>query len=233
MIQCTVDRVSPLFAIEDIFILTGERYKDLVKEQLPTLPESNILLEPCAKNTAPALALATKKIKEIYGDAIVTVLASDHYIKDEKEFLRCLEVAQNKAIEGNNLVTLGIVPIRADVGYGYIKLGGGFPPVFAVQKFVEKPDLETAEKYLASGQYLWNSGMFIWKNSVIEEAFKKHAPIIKKYIDGKIEFEDESLEKISIDYAVMENAKNVYVVKGDFGWDDVGSHEAIERVKSL
>ena len=161
MIQLTVERILPLVNMEDIFIVTNRSYKDLVRQQLPELPEENILCEPVGKNTAPCIGLGAVHMAKRYGDAVMMVLPSDHLIKYTSLFLNTLSDACEVAEQGENLVTLGIAPDSPETGYGYIK----FQPeetlgrAFAVDKFVEKPDLETAKAYLASEQYLWNSGM--------------------------------------------------------------------------
>ena len=178
MIQLTVERILPLVNMEDIFIVTNRSYKDLVREQLPDLPDENILCEPVGKNTAPCIGLGAVHIAKKYGDAVMMVLPSDHLIKYTSLFLNTLSDACEVAEQGGNLVTLGIAPDCPETGYGYIK----FQPeqtlgrAFAVERFVEKPDLETAKAYLASEQYLWNSGMFIWKTSTILKNLQTYLP---------------------------------------------------------
>ena len=178
MLQLTVERILPLVAMEDIFIVTNRGYRELVRAQLPELPEGNILCEPVGKNTAPCIGLGAVHIAKKYGDAVMMVLPSDHLIKYTSLFLNTLTDACEVAEQGGNLVTLGIAPDCPETGYGYIK----FQPeqtlgrAFAVEKFVEKPDLETAKAYLASEQYLWNSGMFIWKTSTILDNLQAHLP---------------------------------------------------------
>ena len=245
MIQETVDRMLPLVAIEDIFIATNRDYKSLVKEQLPELPEENILCEPMAKNTAPCIGWGAVTIRKRYGDAMMIVLPSDHLIQQPALFRGVLKSAIQTAQDTDALVTLGISPTSPDTGYGYIQYDTEEDAVgraFKVKRFVEKPDLETAKKYLMSGEYLWNSGMFIWKASTIlkemEEKLPEHYALLEQ-IEKAIgtEEEKEALEAafgqmkgISIDYGVMEKAKNVYVIPSSFGWDDVGSWLAVERI---
>ena len=245
MIQLTVDRIKSLVALEDIFIATNENYRELVKSQLPGLPEENILCEPIGRNTAPCIGLGAAHIARKYGDALMLVLPSDHLIKYTSIFCQTLEDACAVAEQGDNLVTLGITPNTPDTGYGYIK----FDPertqsrAYAVERFVEKPDLETAKKYLMSGEYLWNSGMFIWRTSVILDNLRAHLPEMYAGLErigeaiGTPEYE-ETLEKefrafksVSIDYGVMEKAKNIYCLAGNFGWDDVGSWLAVGRIR--
>ena len=244
MLQLTVERILPLVAMEDIFIVTNRGYRELVRAQLPELPEGNILCEPVGKNTAPCIGLGAVHIAK-YGDAVMMVLPSDHLIKYTSLFLNTLTDACEVAEQGGNLVTLGIAPDCPETGYGYIK----FQPeqtlgrAFAVEKFVEKPDLETAKAYLASEQYLWNSGMFIWKTSTILDNLQAHLPEtyaglckIREAIgtpveEQVLEREFQAFEAESIDYGVMEKAKNIYILSGAFGWDDVGSWLAVSRIK--
>jgi len=245
MIQLTVERILPMVEPKDIFIATNRDYAELVREQLPRLPEENILCEPMGKNTAPCIGLGAVHMEKRYGDAVMLVLPSDHLIKYNKIFLNTLEDACETAEQGDNLVTLGIAPDSPETGYGYIK----FQPditlghAFSVEKFVEKPDLETAKGYLASEQYLWNSGMFVWKVSTILKNLEEHLPEtyeglqrIKESIGTEteeqvLEREFHAFRSESIDYGVMEKAKHIYILSGAFGWDDVGSWLAVGRIK--
>lgn len=245
MIQLTVERILPLVAMEDIFIVTNRSYKDLVRSQLPELPEANILCEPVGKNTAPCIGLGAVHMAKRYGDAVMMVLPSDHLIKYTSLFLNTLSDACEVAEQGENLVTLGIAPDSPETGYGYIK----FQPettlgrAFSVEKFVEKPDLETAKAYLASEQYLWNSGMFIWKTSTILKNLEMYLPETYQGLckigeaigtpmeEQVLEREFQAFKAESIDYGVMEKAENIYILSGAFGWDDVGSWLAVSRIK--
>ncbi|MCI9038195.1 MAG: NTP transferase domain-containing protein [Oscillospiraceae bacterium] len=245
MLQLTVERILPLVAMEDIFIVTNRGYRELVRAQLPELPEGNILCEPVGKNTAPCIGLGAVHIAKKYGDAVMMVLPSDHLIKYTSLFLNTLTDACEVAEQGGNLVTLGIAPDCPETGYGYIK----FQPeqtlgrAFAVERFVEKPDLETAKAYLASEQYLWNSGMFIWKTSTILDNLQAHLPEtyaglckIREAIgtpmeEQVLEREFQGFRAESIDYGVMEKAQDIYILSGAFGWDDVGSWLAVSRIK--
>ena len=245
MIQLTVERILPLVNLEDIYIATNRDYKALVQEQLPGLPEENILCEPVGKNTAPCIGLGAVHMAKKYEDAIMMVLPSDHLIKYNKIFTNTLSDACDVAEQGENLVTLGITPDCPETGYGYIK----FIPdqtlgrAFAVERFVEKPDLETAKAYLATEQYLWNSGMFIWKVSTILKNLETYLPEMYQglcKIGSAIGTEDEqkvleeefhAFKSESIDYGIMEKAKNIYILSGSFGWDDVGSWLAVGRIK--
>ena len=245
MIQHTVERILPMVDMEDIYIVTNRDYKMLVQEQLPDIPQENILCEPVGRNTAPCIGLGAVHIARKYEDAVMFVLPSDHLIKYNTIFQKTLADAADVAEQGENLVTLGITPDYPETGYGYIK----FNPeetlgrAFAVDRFVEKPDLETAKGYLATEQYLWNSGMFIWKVSTILKNLEKYLPEtytglqkIQQAIGTEdersvLEHEFESFRSESIDYGIMEKAQNIYILSGSFGWDDVGSWLAVERIR--
>lgn len=245
MIQLTVERISSMVKLEDVFIATNKDYKNLVLEQLPGLPEENILCEPIGRNTAPCIGLGAIHIAKKYEDAMMFVLPSDHLIKFNKMFLRTLQDACEVADKNSNLVTIGIAPDYPETGYGYIK----FDPhtiegrAYKVDRFVEKPSLEVAKEYISTEEYLWNSGMFIWKVSSILKNIEKFMPETYdglKRIQAAIgsEEEDHVLEKEfpllpsqSIDYGIMEKADNIYILPGTFGWDDVGSWLAVERIK--
>ncbi|HBF68462.1 MAG TPA: mannose-1-phosphate guanylyltransferase [Firmicutes bacterium] len=232
MIQKTVKRISPLVDIKDTYILTNEMYKDLTKEQLPGLPEENIILEPVSRNTAPAIELGVEKVKDKYDDALIIVLPSDHLIKDENEFRRIISLGADFAIKNNALITIGIKPNEPNTGYGYIHLGEQKGNLYKVNRFVEKPNLEKAIEYLNDGNYVWNAGMFIFTIKNIDNAFKAY---MKKQYDilSKDTSKFSEVDSISIDYGIMEKANNIYVIPGDFGWDDVGSWLAIERINGV
>ena len=245
MIQLTVERILPLVKLEDIFIATNKTYRELVLEQIPGLPEENILCEPIGRNTAPCIGLGAIHIAQKYDDAIMFVLPSDHLIKFTNMFLKTLETGADVAENNTNLVTIGITPDYPETGYGYIK----FDPrrtegqAYAVERFVEKPSLEVAKEYLSTEEYLWNSGMFIWKVSSILKNMQKFMPDtyeslikIKEAIgtpqqDSILEKEFYNMQSQSIDYGIMEKADNIYILPGTFGWDDVGSWLAVERIK--
>lgn len=246
MIQLTVERILPLVNMEDIYISTNRAYKDLVRQQLPEIPEENILCEPVGRNTAPCIGLGAVHMEKKYKDGIMMVLPSDHLIKYTSIFVNTLSDACAVAEQGPNLVTLGITPDGPETGYGYIKFLPDQPlgRAFAVDRFVEKPNLETAKEYVASEQYLWNSGMFIWKISTIMQNLKEYLPEtyagLRRIGDAigtasqetVLEQEFENFASESIDYGVMEKAKNIYILSGAFGWDDVGSWLAVGRIKA-
>lgn len=231
MIQKTVNRVLPLVDIKDVFVLTNELYKEKVLEHLPLLPKENIVLEPVMRNTAPAIELGLEKVKEKYEDAAVIVLPSDHLIEDEIEFRKVLQKGVDFVSENKAIITIGITPTEPNTGYGYIKLGKG-QDIYKVDGFKEKPQLEVAKQYLKDGGFVWNAGMFIFSIKVMDEAFKKFLP--KQYeIISKDTSKFEQVESISIDYGVMEKADNIFCIPGDFGWDDVGSYLALERINPM
>lgn len=245
MIQLTVERILPLVALEDVYIVTNRDYLPLVQEQLPDLPQQNILCEPVGRNTAPCIGLGAMHISQKYDDAVMFVLPSDHLIKYNTIFLNTLTDAAEIAEQGDNLVTLGITPDYPETGYGYIKFNPEetLARAFAVDRFVEKPDMETAKTYLATEQYLWNSGMFIWKVSTILKNLEQYLPetyagLLKiKHAIGTeeersvLEREFEAFRSESIDYGIMEKAQHIYTLAGSFGWDDVGSWLAVERIR--
>lgn len=245
MIQLTVERISPIVDIEDVYIATNKNYKELVMEQLPGIPEQNILCEPIGRNTAPCIGLGAVHVASKYDDAVMIVLPSDHLIKNNEIFIDTFKEACDVATKGANLVTVGITPNYPETGYGYVKYDEAKKDGNArvVEKFVEKPDLETAKSYLADGLYLWNSGMFTWKISTILDCFKKYMPStyegllkIKASIgtadeDAVLQAEFPNLESQSVDYGIMEKAENIYILPGNFGWDDVGSWLAVGRIK--
>lgn len=245
MIQLTVERILPLVNIDDIYIVTNRDYKKLVKNQLPDLPEQNILCEPEGKNTAPCIGLGAVHIANKYEDAVMMVLPADHLIKYNKMFIDVLKDSIQIAEEKNNLVTIGITPSYPETGYGYIKFNTNRCENigYSVDKFVEKPNFETAKEYLATGEYLWNSGMFIWKVSSILNNMRVIMPDmyeglmnIKETIGTERENrslveEYSKFESQSIDCGIMEKADNIYILPGTFGWDDVGSWNAISRIR--
>ena len=237
MIQHTVERVKNLVDIENIYVVTNEMYKNLVSEHIPDIPEANIIIEPAAKNTAPCIGLAAVHIAKKDINSKMIILPSDHLIKFNEIFIE----------KDDNLATIGITPNYPETGYGYInfKKGEKFKNkanVYEVLSFVEKPNLEKAKEYLASGQYLWNSGMFVWKTSTILKNFKEYLPEIfdglqkigesintEKY-ENTLKEVFSNLPSESIDYGIMEKADNIYVIPGNFGWDDVGSWLSLERI---
>jgi len=239
MIQETVRRLDGFIDADKIFVITNKVQKALIEEQLPQIPKDNIVAEPVGRNTAPCVALAAAIINEIKNDAVIITLPADHLITDTKKFRQSLQSAAEFAHQSKGLVTFGIEPKRPDTGYGYINFDREEikPQVHKVKKFVEKPNLETAQQYLASGEYLWNSGMFIWRADVVLDEIKHHLPEIFNSIimlnkdpsssNFYRELDDiyPDLRSISIDYGIMEKSDKVFLVKSNFDWSDVGSWE--------
>jgi len=244
MLQESVERISHLVPAERVIVVTGKEHVDAVQQQLPRIPPKNILVEPIGRNTAPCICLAALWIQKKDPDAVLAVLAADHYIGDMGEFCRCLEAAAEAVRHQDCLVTIGINPERPETGYGYIQYGeeiGQYEgmPAFRVQKFHEKPNREKAQEFLQQGNFLWNSGMFVWKASTILAEIKTFLPDVynkllpvqpllgtpeaQKAIDAAY----AAIEGISIDYGVMERSPRVATLKGNFGWSDVGSWSAV------
>ncbi len=237
MIQMTVERFAPLCPIENIWVVTSKDYVDIVKSQIPQIPESNILAEPCARNTAPCIAYACWKIMLRHPSANIVVTPSDALVTDVEEFRRIIRNALAFASEGERVVTLGVKPTRPETGYGYIAASGRVngSEICAVESFREKPDLETARRYLDAGNYFWNAGIFVWNVETIVSSIRRFTPDLASRMDRMAESfytADEkkvveeifpTCEKISIDYAVMEKADYIYTYPSDFGWSDVGT----------
>ena len=247
MLQETVYRLGDFIKPERVMVVTNSNYESIVKEQLPELNNESIIGEPVAKNTAPCVAAAAALLHKKDPDSVMVVLPADHRIGNEDEFVRILKSAVKTAEEKESLVTIGIRPSRPETGYGYIhydESGGGEvgdERAFAVKAFKEKPDVETALMFLNSGDYLWNSGMFIWKTSTILSAFENNLPEI--YKEAKKLSESAGSERdisdfyhacpsVSVDYGIMEKANTVHVLPGDFGWSDVGSWRAVHELAS-
>ncbi len=244
LIQNTVARLNGLVPPERCLIVTHERYVEQTQQQLPAVPPENILAEPVSRNTAPCIAYAAMKLREKDPDATMIVLPADHLIQNVSQFHKILNTAIEKAQEKDALVTIGIAPTHPETGYGYIQFNGSVgmddtPAAYEVKTFAEKPDLPTAESFLDSGDFLWNSGMFIWRADTILNQLSTHLPEAYEAFEPLqdalgTDQEHEVLVKsfqscphISIDYGVMERASNVYVVPGSFGWSDVGDWRAV------
>jgi len=241
LLRITYERFLKFIPNERIFVVTHADYVDQVQEHLPELDSNQILSEPSRNNTAPGIAYAAFKIHNIDPKARLIMAPSDHIILKEEEFISKISLALNYCSKYDALVTLGILPSRPDTGYGYINFLAGKKKekVKKVIEFKEKPDLQTALEYLDSGNYLWNSGMFIWRTKVILEAFKEHASDVYDILYKGLEFYNTSKENafieknfpltpsISVDYAIMENAANIYTIPADIGWSDLGTWNAL------
>lgn len=240
LLQMTMDRMAPMVPKENFLIVTSEHYAPLVKEQLPELADSQILLEPERRNTAPCVAWAAYHIIAADPEATMVVLPSDHMITREPLFIEAIENGVEFVNSYDALLTLGIKPTRPETGYGYIQIGDKVEgEISKVKTFTEKPDLDLAKVFVESGEFFWNSGMFIWKARTIIEAIHAYAPDLAATFDRGLEQMNTPDEKefiakefagcpsISIDYAVMERASNVYVECVSFGWNDLGTWTAL------
>lgn len=246
LIQKTFSRLSKLIPEENIYILTNERYNDLVLEQLPMVKQAQVLLEPAMRNTAPCILYASLKIQKQNPNAIMVVAPSDHWIEDENAFTANLQQCFNFCESENALMTLGIQPTFPNTGFGYIEYDKTNQNLIKkVSQFREKPNYETAKSFLESGNFLWNGGIFIWSSKSILTAFEKFQPQMNQlFLNGLESYNtsDESnfinenyalAENISIDYAILENAKNVFVMPATFDWNDLGTwgslHEKLDK----
>ena len=244
LIQLTVSRFLPLCPIAHIWVVTSQRYVELVKEQLPELPESNILAEPEPRNTAPCIGYACWKIHKMHPQANIVVTPADALVIDTDEYRRIILEALDFTENRQAIVTVGIKPNRPETGYGYIlgEAGRTVGSLVKVAAFKEKPDLETAKAYLEQGDYLWNAGIFVWNSETIVAAFREYVPELAEKMDEMAadfytEREGDTLkrlfptcEKISIDYAVMEKSKEIYTIPADFGWSDLGTWGALHSL---
>jgi mannose-1-phosphate guanylyltransferase len=238
MINFTIDRCNPYITNEDIYIITNSEQAELLQQVTGSrMTPDQIFAEPSARNTAPCILYSAMRLRKEYGDAVVCVLSSDHSVKDEDAFRKVLSEASDYALKHDTIVTIGITPTFPSTGYGYINTGSQADEpytIYHVHKFVEKPDRYTASEYLQSGEYLWNSGMFIFRISTILDRFQQHLPEMYNALlplDNLSGAEAESflqevyptLERVSIDYGIMEKESNIAVIPGDFGWSDIGA----------
>lgn len=247
MIQTTVERLAPSSEQKNFWIITNEFVAEEVQRQLPTIPENQIVIEPEPRNTAPAIGLAAFILEKLDPSSIVGMFPADHVIADEKKFRRVLQRAVEIAGKGEHIVVMGIQPSRAETGYGYIETGDTLESgLFRVKRFTEKPNQQRAEEFVAAGNYYWNSGMFIWSARTLTKALREHlsetAPYLEeiasawggKNFEKKFEQLYPKCENISIDYAVLEprsakgqHSSNLFCLKADFGWNDLGSWAAL------
>lgn len=235
LIQNTYARFEKIIPKENILIATNERYKDLVLQHLEGINENQILLEPAMRNTAPCVLYSTLKIKNLDENAVVVMAPSDAFIENEKEFVRNIQTAFDACEKEDILMTLGIKPSSPNTGYGYINFEDSTEEIKKVKKFTEKPDLETAKTFVEQGDYLWNAGIFIWSVKSVLKSFEQSLPQMCSLFNAgntvwntkeERNFITENYEKsenISIDYGIMEQAQNVYVLPVDFGWNDLGT----------
>lgn len=242
LLQLTVDRISPIVPPENIILVTNRQYAGIIREQLPQVKESNILLEPARRNTAPCICWAAHHIYSLCPDASIVTLPSDHLVLKENAFINAMKEGLDFVENGDRLLTLGIQPTNPNTGYGYIQQGAaadGYDGIRRVKSFTEKPNLEMAKLFLSSGEFFWNSGIFLWSAKSILKAFDKYSPDIAQLFnapEGTYDSENETLfidetfplsPSISIDYAIMEKADNVFVKTVDLGWSDLGTWNAL------
>lgn len=236
LIQKTFHRLANLIPEKNIFILTNELYNDLVFEQLPMVTQRQVVLEPAMRNTAPCILYAALKIQKENPDAVMTVAPSDHWIEDEQTFSKNVQQAFDFCENNDALMTLGIQPTFPNTGYGYIEFDkNSNDTIKPVHQFREKPDYETAKSFISQGNFLWNAGIFMWSAKSVVEAFQKNQPALFELFEKGIDLyntDDERMfilenypkaENISVDYAIMEGSKNVYVLPAEFDWNDLGT----------
>ena len=240
LIQLTVERFGALVAPENIWVVTNQKYAPIVEEQLPDIPKSNILCEPCRRNTAPCIAYVSWRIKSNDPKANIVVTPSDHIVMDTAEFQRVIKECMRFTSETDAIVTLGMKPNRPETGYGYIQADLSTSAlrnkeIYRVDSFREKPDLKTAEEYIKKNYYFWNAGIFIWNVNTIVNAFRIYQPTMARIFESMLAvygtekeqaFIDERFpecENISVDYAIMEKAEEIFVCPADFGWSDLGT----------
>ena len=242
LLQSTMDRFLPVCPVENIYVVTHDEHADLVREQLPQLSPDQILAEPMRKNTAACIGYASYKIAQKNPDAVIVVTPSDHLILMEEEFQDVIKKASDQAKSQDKLITLGIQPSRPETGYGYIQYHTEKSFAKKVKTFTEKPELSLAKKFIESGDFVWNSGIFIWGVKAIVDAFHRYLPEMAEVFDDiktKLGTKEEKeailsaysqCKNISIDYGVMEKAQNVYVCLGTFTWSDLGSWASIHEI---
>ena len=240
LIQLTVERFGTLVAPENIWVVTNQKYAPIVEEQLPDIPKSNILCEPCRRNTAPCIAYASWRIKSNDPKANIVVTPSDHIVMDTAEFQRVIKECMRFTSETDAIVTLGMKPNRPETGYGYIQADLSTSSlrnkeIYRVDSFREKPDLKTAEEYIKKNYYFWNAGIFIWNVNTIVNAFRIYQPTMARIFESMlavygtekeqaiIDERFPECENISVDYAIMEKAEEIFVCPADFGWSDLGT----------
>ena len=240
LLQLTVERFGTLVSPENIWVVTNEKYADIVAEQLPDMPRTNILCEPCRRNTAPCIAYVSWRIKKRDPKANIVVTPSDHIVMNVQEFQRIIGDCMKFTSDTDAIVTLGMKPSRPETGYGYIQANLTAASlrnkgIFRVDSFREKPDLKTAQEYISKNNYYWNAGIFIWNVNTIVNAFRMYQPKLAKIFESMLPVygtaEEQAVinekfptcENISVDYAIMEKAEEIFVCPADFGWSDLGT----------
>ena len=243
LLRRTVERIEPLIPIDRQIVVAGEAHVARIHEELPELPPANLICEPVGRNTAACIGLASVFLERRDPDAIAVVLPADHHIEETSAFCACLEKAVTLAQEKRGTVVIGVRPDRPDTGYGYMQIGSEMlQDIYAVLRFHEKPNAETARHFVAAGDYFWNTGIFIWENRTLQQLFKTHLPAHWSGLEqirsalGTPAYADvlatvySNLEKVSVDYGVLEAAEDIWMVRGRFGWDDLGSWTALGRI---
>ena len=243
LLQMTYDRFKEITDADKILVVSNRKYKDLILAQLPELSEDQVLLEPFQRNTAPCIAYASYKIAKKDPDALIVVSPSDHIVFKNDVFTSKIRKALESATEDNKLLTIGVEPSRPETGYGYIQfIENTESEIKKVKTFTEKPEKSLAQTFIDSGEFVWNAGIFVWSASSIIEAFDTHLPEMAEIFSGLSPYyytdEEQSrldvgytqCKNISIDYGIMEKARNVYVIMGEFGWSDLGSWQSLYEI---
>lgn len=250
LIQLTLERFNGLIPKENVWVVTAEKYREIVMEQLPEIPSSNILCEPCRRNTAPCICYVSWKIKKLNTKANIVVSPSDHLVVDIQAFQSAIDDSLSFAAETDAVVTLGLKPTRPETGYGYIKADLTYSSsrkhnIFRVDEFKEKPTLEIAKEYIQSPNYLWNSGIFIWNINTIINAFRVYEPEVSSIFEGLMPYYDADEEQnkidesypqcknISVDYAILEKAEEIFVFPASFSWSDLGTWNSLREQSDM
>lgn len=250
LIQLTLERFNGLIPKENVWVVTAEKYREIVMEQLPEIPLGNILCEPCRRNTAPCICYVSWKIKKLNTKANIVVSPSDHLVVDIQAFQSAIDDSLSFAAETDAVVTLGLKPTRPETGYGYIKADLTYSSsrkhnIFRVDEFKEKPTLEIAKEYIQSPNYLWNSGIFIWNVNTIINAFRVYEPEVSSIFEGlmpyygtdkeqnKIDESYPQCKNISVDYAILEKAEEIFVFPASFSWSDLGTWNSLREQSDM
>lgn len=250
LIQLTLERFNGLIPKENVWVVTAEKYREIVMEQLPEVRSSNILYEPCRRNTAPCICYVSWKIKKLNTKANIVVSPSDHLVVDIQAFQSAIDDSLSFAAETDAVVTLGLKPTRPETGYGYIKADLTYSSsrkhnIFRVDEFKEKPTLEVAKEYIQSPNYLWNSGIFIWNVNTIINAFRVYEPEVSSIFEGlmpyygtdkeqnKIDESYPQCKNISVDYAILEKAEEIFVFPASFSWSDLGTWNSLREQSDM
>lgn len=250
LIQLTLERFNGLIPKENVWVVTAEKYREIVMEQLPEVPSSNILCEPCRRNTAPCICYVSWKIKKLNTKANIVVSPSDHLVVDIQAFQSAIDDSLSFAAETDAVVTLGLKPTRPETGYGYIKADLTYSSsrkhnIFRVDEFKEKPTLEVAKEYIQSPNYLWNSGIFIWNVNTIINAFRVYEPEVSSIFEelmpyygtdkeqNKIDESYPQCKNISVDYAILEKAEEIFVFPASFSWSDLGTWNSLREQSDM